>query len=192
MSQVPRSRIAAAAGPVDLLQLLRRVEDLAAGREVGPLDVAAQLRAAEVLVVEQLDERRADLAEIVRRDVGRHPDGDAGGAVDEQVRNARRQDDRLGLGAVVVRPEVDRRLLDLREHLVADRAPAGTRCSASPRRCRRRASRSCRSRRPAGSAARTTAPSAPASRRAPCRRADGSCPSRRRPPWRTCGAWCRR
>ena len=33
-----------------------------------------------------------DLAEIVRRDVGRHADGDAAGAVDQQVREARRQD----------------------------------------------------------------------------------------------------
>ena len=72
-----------------------------------------------------LIERRADLAEVVRRDVGRHADGDAGGAVDQQVRQPRRQDDRLGLGPVVVRPERNRRLLDFREHLVADsRQPA--------------------------------------------------------------------
>ena len=87
----------AGAGLVDLLQLVGRVQDLAAGRKVGPLDVAAQLRAGQLRVVEQLDERRADLAEVVRRDVGRHADGDAGRAVDQQVRDARRQDDRLGL-----------------------------------------------------------------------------------------------
>ena len=120
-AQADRAR----AGLVDLLQLLRRVENLAAGGEVRALDVAAQLRAAEVLVVEQLDERRADLAEVVRRDVGRHADGDAGRAVDEQVRDARRQHDRLGLGAVVVGPERHGVLLDLGEHLVADaREPA--------------------------------------------------------------------
>ena len=115
----------AGAGLVDLLQLVRRIQNLAAGREVGALDVAAQLRVADVLVVEQLDERRADLAEVVRRDVGRHADRDAGRAVDQQVRNPRRQHDRLGLRAVVVRPEGHRRLLDLGEHLVADaREPA--------------------------------------------------------------------
>ena len=48
-----------------------------------------------------------------------------GRAVDQQVRQPRRQDDRLGLGAVVVRPERNRGLLDLGEHLVADpREPA--------------------------------------------------------------------
>ncbi len=35
------------------------------------------------------------LAEIVRRDVGRHADGDAAGAVDQQVGEARREDLRL-------------------------------------------------------------------------------------------------
>ncbi len=105
---------------VDLLQLLLRVENLAAGGEVGPLDVTTELRAAQLLVVEQLDERRAHLAEVVRRDVGRHPDGDPRRAVDEEIRNARRQDDGLGLRAVVVRPKGDRRLLDFRQRLVAD------------------------------------------------------------------------
>jgi len=35
-------------------------------------------------------------------------------------RHPRRQNDRLGLGAVVVRPEMHRRLFDLGQHLVAD------------------------------------------------------------------------
>ena len=110
----------ALAGLVDLLELGRRVEDVAAGREIGPLDVAAQLHARQLLVVEQLDERGADLVEVVRRDVGRHADGDAGGAVDQQVRNARRQHDRLGARAVVVGPERNRLLLDLLQDLVRD------------------------------------------------------------------------
>ena len=54
-------------------------------------------------IVDQRDRRVDHLAEIVRRDVGRHADGDAAGAVDQQVREARRQDHRLLLGAVVVR-----------------------------------------------------------------------------------------
>ena len=110
----------ARSGPVDLFQFVRRVENLAAGGEVGAFDVAAQLHAAQVLVVEQLEQRRAHFAEIVRRDVGRHADRDAGRAVDEQVGNARRQHHRLGLGAVVVRTERHRGLIDLRQHLVTD------------------------------------------------------------------------
>src|SRR5262249_17815989 len=93
-AQTDRSR----SGLVDGFQLVLRVENLAAGREVRPFDVATQLRVADVLVVEELEERGADLAEVVRRDVRRHADGDAGGAVDEQIRNPRRQDDRLGPG----------------------------------------------------------------------------------------------
>jgi hypothetical protein len=54
----------------------------------------------------------------VRRDVRRHADGDPRRAVDQQIRDARRKDDRLGLGAVVVRSERDRRLIDFREELV--------------------------------------------------------------------------
>ena len=56
----------------------------------------------------------------MRRDVGGHPNGDAGRAVDQQVGNARREHDRLGLGAVVVGLEGNRRLIDLREHLIGD------------------------------------------------------------------------
>jgi hypothetical protein len=107
------------------LPLLRRVENLAAGGEVGPLDIPAELRDADVFVIQQLDQRRAHLAEVVRRDVGRHAHGDAGRAVDQQIRDPRRQDDRLGFRPVVVGPEMDRGLLDLGEHFVADaREPA--------------------------------------------------------------------
>ena len=56
----------------------------------------------------------------MRRNVGRHADRDARGTVDQQVRNARGQDQRLVLRAVVVRPEVDRLLVDVGEQLVAD------------------------------------------------------------------------
>ena len=45
---------------------------------------------------------RGDLAQVVGRDVGRHADGDACRAVDEQVREAARQDGRLGGATVVV------------------------------------------------------------------------------------------
>ena len=110
----PRSRL------VDLFQLVNGIQNLTAGWKVRTLDVAAQLGAGEIRVVEQFDQRRADLAKVVRRHVRRHADRDAGRAVDQQVRNACRQHDRLGLGAVVVRAEVDRVLIDLGQHLVGD------------------------------------------------------------------------
>ena len=61
-----------------------------------------------------------DLAEVVRRDVRRHPDRDAGAAVDEQVREPGRQDERLALRLVVVRAEVDGVGVELAQHLLGE------------------------------------------------------------------------
>ena len=60
----------------------------------------------------------------MRRDVGRHADGDAGAAVEQQVRQARRQHLRLLRRGVVVRLEIDGVLVDVGEHLVGDRGQA--------------------------------------------------------------------
>jgi len=61
-----------------------------------------------------------DLTEVVGRDVGRHADGDAGCAIDQEIRYPGRQHGRLLLGAVVVLLEVDGVLVDVGEHLVGD------------------------------------------------------------------------
>jgi hypothetical protein len=61
----------------------------------------------------------------VRRDVRRHADGDARGAVDEQVRHLRRQDERLLRRVVEVRDEVDGLAVDVGEQLLREsRQPA--------------------------------------------------------------------
>ena len=57
-----------------------------------------------------------DFAEVVRRDVRGHADGDTRGAVDEQVRILRRQYRRLALGAVVVGDEIDGLFVDVVAH----------------------------------------------------------------------------
>ena len=54
-----------------------------------------------------------DLAQVVRRDVGGHADRDAGGAVQQHVRQARRQQRGLLQRAVEVRRPVDRALAEL-------------------------------------------------------------------------------
>ena len=106
---------------VDVPNLCRGVENLAAGRKVGRLDVFAELRGRHLqTAVDHLDEGRAHLAEMVRRDVGGHTDRDARGAVDEQVRQSCRQHDGFLAGAVVVGPEVNRVLVDFLEDFVAD------------------------------------------------------------------------
>ena len=67
-------------------------------------------------IVDQRDAGVDHLAEIVRRDVGRHADRDAAGAVDQEVREFRRQNRRFFFGIVVVRLEIDGVLVDVAEN----------------------------------------------------------------------------
>ena len=60
----------------------------------GPLTM--RIRSSVALgIVDEAVHRVAHLAEVVRRDVGRHADGDAARAVDQQVRKQRRHHERL-------------------------------------------------------------------------------------------------
>ena len=74
------------AGLVHRLELLGRIEYLTAGGEFRSLHVSAELSAAEVGVVQELEQRRADLVETVRRDVRGHAHGNPRRAVDQEVR----------------------------------------------------------------------------------------------------------
>ena len=98
-----------------------RPHDQAAGRKVRSLDEAQQVLAGRFGVVDEVLHARGDLAQVVRRDVRGHADGDAGGAVDEQVRDARRQHSRFLVRTVVVRDHVDGLLLDVGHQLTGDR-----------------------------------------------------------------------
>ena len=90
-------------------------EDQRAGRKIRAGNDLDQLLGGDVGIVDERQAAVDDLAEIVRRHVGGHADRDAAGAVDEQVREARRQNRRLVLGLVVVGREVDRVLVDVVE-----------------------------------------------------------------------------
>ena len=90
-------------------------QDGGAGREIRARHDLDQVLDRQRRIVDQRHAGVDDLAEIVRRDVGRHADRDAAGAVDQQVREARRQHHRLFLVAVVVRLEIDRVLVDVVE-----------------------------------------------------------------------------
>ena len=98
----------------------RAAQDDAAGREIRARDDRDQVVDAERGIVDQRDAGVDHLAEIVRRDVGRHADRDAAGAVDQQIGEARRQHHRLALAAVVVGLEVDRVLVDVVEQRIGD------------------------------------------------------------------------
>ena len=167
-------RQAAAAGAIGRGDFRGAVDD-AGGREIRARHVLHELRQRDVRIVDHREAGVDDFAQVVRRDVGRHAHGDAGGAVDQQVREARRQHRRLGLRAVVVGHEVDGFLLDVGQQLAARCATCALRCNAWPPARRRPPSRSCPARPPAGSAWRSPAPCAPARRTPRCRRAGGTC-----------------
>ena len=78
----------------------------AACREIGAGDDLAKLVDGDLGVVEIGDAGIDDLAEIVRRDIGRHADGNAARAVDEQVWKLRRQHHGLKQAIIVVGLEV--------------------------------------------------------------------------------------
>ncbi len=79
--------------------------------------MAHQVVGVRLRLVDELNDGVDDLAEPVRRHVRRHPDGDPGRTVDEQVREARREDGRLAARLVVVGDEVDRVHVDVPQHL---------------------------------------------------------------------------
>ena len=81
----------------------------------GPGTMLHQLVVGDVGIVEHRAAGVDHLAQIVGRDVGRHADRDAGAAIDQDVREARRQHLRFLPAAVIIGLEVDRVLVDIVE-----------------------------------------------------------------------------
>ena len=106
----------AAAGLVRVEDALFAHDD-AAGREVGTGQHLHQLVGGDVGVVEHQARRVDRFAQVMRRDVGRHADGDAVGAVDQQVGETRGQNRRLLQALVVVGLEIDRLLVEVAQQL---------------------------------------------------------------------------
>jgi hypothetical protein len=77
--------------------------------------VLAQRLDRRLRIVEQAQTGGDDFAQVVRRDVGRHTDRDAGGPVQQHMRQPRRQHHRLIQRAVEVRRPVDRALAEFGE-----------------------------------------------------------------------------
>ena len=106
---------AAAPGLVGLDDRLARLDDDAAGREVGARHEIDELLGGCVRELDQMQGGIAQLPHIMRRDVGGHADRDAGGTVRQKVREIGRQDDGLFVLAVIVRTEVDGVVVDALE-----------------------------------------------------------------------------
>ena len=184
----------AAAGAVGVLDALD-AQDLRAGGEVGALDALdqrfEQLFAGGVGVLQVPEGAGGHLAQVVRRDVGGHTDGDADRAVDQQVREAGRAA-RWARGCGRRSCPGSRRCLRRCRAPSRGRAgPSWSRCIAGRRRRRCRGSRSCPGRAPAGSAGSTAARGARGRRRSRSHRAGGTGPSRRRRRGRTWRTPCR-
>ena len=110
---------AAAAGAIGLGDAAAPVDE-AAGREVGALHELQHVGERGVRIVHQRDAGVDDLGQIVRRNLGRHADGDSVGAVHQQVGNARRQHQRLDRGVVEVGDEIDGVFVDVGQQLLGD------------------------------------------------------------------------
>ena len=122
--------------PPGLVRFLDAVaaHDDRAGREVRTLDELHQVLRLGLGMLDEVHDRVDHLAEVVGRDVRRHPDGDPPRTVDEQVGEASREHDRLLLVAVVVRDEIDRLGLDVAEKLERDRREPRLRVALGRRR----------------------------------------------------------
>ena len=113
------NRQAAAAGAIGGGDFRRPVDD-AGGREIRTRHVLHERGQRDFAVVEHRETGVDDFREVVRRHVGGHAHRDARRAVDQQVREPRRHDRRLGLALVVVRLEIDGFFFDVGEQLARD------------------------------------------------------------------------
>ena len=78
---------ATAPGLIDFTNFRFRGDDLRRGRVIGRFDVRHQIRDTGLWIIEHVDTRAQYFIEIMRRNVGRHTDGDTGTAIEQQVRN---------------------------------------------------------------------------------------------------------
>ena len=108
-------------GRVDLADLLGRVEDHAARGKVRAMDKLEQPLQRELSIIKKRDQGRAYLFQVVRRNVGRHADGDPRNPVDQQVGELGRQDDRLLGGRGIVGPVIDGLLPQFAQERMSDR-----------------------------------------------------------------------
>ena len=102
----------AAAADIGAKDRLAVVDQDPAGREVWALDRLHQLAVVDPLALDQPDRGLDQLADIVRRDRGRHPDRDPARAIGQQVREQAGENLGLFLLAIVGRAEIDRALVE--------------------------------------------------------------------------------
>ena len=110
---------AAAPGAVAVFHAGDAVDD-AGSREVGRRNDLHQLVDGDFGVCQHVQAGVHHFIEVVRRNIRRHANGNARRAIDQQVGQFARQNQRLFFAAVVVGAEVDSFFVDVAEHFVGD------------------------------------------------------------------------
>ena len=94
--------------------------DETGGREIGTGQVFYQFVNLNVGVVQTRERGVNNFGQVVRRNIGRHTNRDTRRTVDQQVRHARRQNNGLALGIVVVRGEINGFFVQVGQQFVRD------------------------------------------------------------------------
>src|SRR5206468_4758306 len=93
----------AAAASLEILFDSRHDADRATGGKIRALHVLHEFVERDVWIVDLRADSVDHLAQIVRRNIGRHADGDAGSAINEQIRKRSWENRWLGARLVVIR-----------------------------------------------------------------------------------------
>ena len=115
-----RTHLQTSAARLDVILDARATIDETGRRKIRTGDDLPDLVRFDLRVVHHGHDCGRHLAQVVRRNVGRHAHGDAGAAVHQQVRQARGQHLRLLARVVEVRAEIHRAPIDVRQHLHRD------------------------------------------------------------------------
>ena len=94
--------------------------NVSAGGEIGPGHYLHDFLERRIRLVDQHHRGVDDFAQVVRRNVRGHADGDAARAIHEQVRNFRREHDGLFARLIEVRDEIDRLFFEIGEDFLGD------------------------------------------------------------------------
>ncbi len=116
MEHAPHAK-RAAPGFIGFADHLAAVDDLPAGREIGPLEQFHQPGMFDMRIVDQFQRGVDDLGHIVAGDVGGHAHCNAAGAIGQQVGEQAGEDFGLLLLAIVGRDEIDRAFIQPRHQL---------------------------------------------------------------------------
>src|SRR3989338_4823328 len=107
---------AALPGGVRVVHVLRAEHD-SSRREIGALNESEKVFRRRVFIVNEVHRGGYDLAEVMRRNVGRHADGDAERSVQEQIGRSGGKHNGFPASAVKIWPQINRILFNVGEHI---------------------------------------------------------------------------